>query len=419
MTLQKSAPHAKPRWLALLGTVTLLAGLLAGNAAAASTATSVTDYSQCPNGTSHSLACLSTGWINGILNAQNSSYREDQVTPQRTLLVFPAGDFVTGHRIDITYLTRKGGDVKGVHAYDSLATWNDTETAANRCQLLTNCPSDSPLKQFAFPSDSTVVAPFANGASGVTSAHELPNPDVRRQGYFYGPVSAATASTPTHTCPSGTGCTSSDDYATVQISFDLDATVVDTDHNDKVDSTTYVQLVFGGHLAAGGFAPTSPRGWGTGLGASDINGGPYHIRITNIDAGSIGNRDNQIASSAILPLATPGFSTLPSATTSFSATLDDSATMTGGSSPTGSLVFKLYASLSDCTNDANVLYTDTVTVAGNATYSTTTGTASGNKVVSVAGTYYWGVSYSGDDNNIAVAAACDETESVTGSSVSS
>jgi hypothetical protein len=64
-------------------------------------------------------------------------------------------------------------------------------------------------------------------------------------------------------------------------------------------------LLFGGHLAAGGGA----RSWGAGKGSSSINGGPYHIKLTTLDASSVGNRDNQISSSAILPLAT-GLTTL-------------------------------------------------------------------------------------------------------------
>ena len=59
-------------------------------------------------------------------------------------------------------------------------------------------------------------------------------------------------------------------------------------------------LLFSGHLAASGGA----RSWGSGNGASDISGGPYHIKLIDVDGAAIGNRDNQIMAGAILPITT-------------------------------------------------------------------------------------------------------------------
>ena len=73
--------------------------------------------------------------------------------------------------------------------------------------------------------------------------------------------------------------------------------------------------------------------------------------------------------------------------------LKDSATLTGGFTPTGTITFDLYAP-----DGVTVVDTEVVTVSGNGTYNTPTGytlpTAS-----SVAGTYQWVASYSGDINN--------------------
>src|SRR5438128_2698522 len=68
--------------------------------ASASSDPSVTDFSQCANDPppSTSTACPG-GWINGILQGTNSHYVEDQVTPQRAVLVFPAGSPVVGNTI--------------------------------------------------------------------------------------------------------------------------------------------------------------------------------------------------------------------------------------------------------------------------------------------------------------------------------
>ena len=65
------------------------------------------------------------GWINGILQASNSHYSEDQVTPQRAEVNVPAGA-AASHTMTFTYQARKGS--AQTHAYDSLATWNWTQT---------------------------------------------------------------------------------------------------------------------------------------------------------------------------------------------------------------------------------------------------------------------------------------------------
>ena len=79
--------------------------------------------------------------------------------------------------------------------------------------------------------------------------------------------------------------------------------------------------------------------------------------------------------------------------------LTDTATLTGGFSPTGTITFDLYAP-----GGVVPIDTENVSVSGNGTYTTpagytlpTTGT--------VTGTYQWVVTYSGDANNNGVASA--------------
>src|SRR5262249_39183139 len=60
----------------------------------------------------------------------------------------------------------------------------------------------------------------------------------------------------------------------------------------------------------------------------------------------------------------------------------------GGFGPTGSITFTLTAP------DHNVVYTQTVTVSGDGSYSTTNGLPA-----TEVGTYTWSASYSGDNNN--------------------
>ena len=85
------------------------------------------------------------------------------------------------------------------------------------------------------------------------------------------------------------------------------------------------------------------------------------------------------------------------------ATINDTATLSGGINPTGTITFKLYASQADCENDANALFEDPVNVDnGNADYT------SGNYTTTAAGNFFWKASYSGDNNNSAVAGVCGE-----------
>ena len=103
---------------------------------------------------------------------------------------------------------------------------------------------------------------------------------------------------------------------------------------------------------------------------------------------------------APINIASPTLTTTPSPTTvKLSAnlvTLTDSATLSGGNLPTGSITFTLFQNGGPTPVD-----TETVAVSGNGTYATpagftlpTTGT--------VTGTYQWDASYSGDGSNGAV-----------------
>src|SRR5262249_54996335 len=82
--------------------------------------------------------------------------------------------------------------------------------------------------------------------------------------------------------------------------------------------------------------------------------------------------------------------------------LTDSATLAGGFNPTGTITFTLFAP------GGGPVDMETVTVNGNGTYPTPTGF-----VPTMAGIYHWMASYSGDDNNVAVASDLgDEPEQV-------
>ncbi len=101
---------------------------------------------------------------------------------------------------------------------------------------------------------------------------------------------------------------------------------------------------------------------------------------------------------AIRPAATPALSTLASPSVPAGGLISDSATLTGGYAPTGSVTFTLYGP-GDATC-SNALSSTTVPVGASGVSN------SGQVKVGAAGTYNWVATYSGDLDNLPVRSAC-------------
>ena len=317
--------------LALVG-----AGVTASNLANAGSGPSVLDYSQCQNGAPGSTPVPDCAWINGILNATASQYHEDQVTAQRLTISFPDKPNTTRtHTVTLNYLDRKGG----IHAYDSLATVNTTmsDAVALRCNGIANiCPGGS-ASTTDIPDDTNSVGPAGTGISKVVSQHQLPGQQLMLWGGTFA-SSTGQMTVPTH---DNNATDTGDDYASTTITFSTPAG----------NGPHTIQLLFGGHLAPS----AQTRGWGTGLGAASVSGGPYHIKLAAVDGASAGNRDNQIMSNAIIPIVAQGVGIDTTPSPDSPATIDtigntsDSATVTvadGAHPPTGSVTFDLYGPFS-------------------------------------------------------------------------
>jgi hypothetical protein len=97
----------------------------------------------------------------------------------------------------------------------------------------------------------------------------------------------------------------------------------------------------------------------------------------------------------------PSISTTASPTSGVanSTVFSDTATVSGGISPTGTLTFSLYPASDNCANTA--FFTAQVAVSGNASYP------SGNTKVSIPGNYDWQVTYSGDSSNAPYTTPCN------------
>jgi len=91
----------------------------------------------------------------------------------------------------------------------------------------------------------------------------------------------------------------------------------------------------------------------------------------------------------------------PAMTTAPSLIPNDDSTISGAFNATGSITFDLFDP-SDGTCSGTAAFTQTVTVNGNGTYSTT----NTSFVASALGTWRWQVSYSGDANNQPTTSAC-------------
>jgi hypothetical protein len=110
-------------------------------------------------------------------------------------------------------------------------------------------------------------------------------------------------------------------------------------------------------------------------------------------------------------LATPSALTLTTATAPtimLHSSSTDTATLVGGTNPTGSLVFKLYGPSDPTCSNAPAFTSPVVTVNGNGAYQSPAFPPTS------AGTYAWVAAYSGDANNAAATTNCgDPAETVT------
>ena len=101
--------------------------------------------------------------------------------------------------------------------------------------------------------------------------------------------------------------------------------------------------------------------------------------------------------------ASPALSTTASPGGPLGTTVTDTATVTGGLSPTGTVTFKLFR---DNTCSIQVFTSTNAIAGGKAT--------SGSFAPTTAGTYYWTAAYSGDSRNNPVTSGCGApNESVT------
>jgi hypothetical protein len=128
-------------------------------------------------------------------------------------------------------------------------------------------------------------------------------------------------------------------------------------------------------------------------------GGTYELRLFASKATSLIATSNPVAVAVVK--ASPTLSTSATASVALGAPAKDTATLTGGTSPTGTITFRVYGP-SDPGCTAAPVATSTASVHGNGGYGSASFTPA------QAGTYRWTASYGGDGNNNAAAGACGD-----------
>lgn len=294
-------------------------------------------FSQCSNddGDGYTGADVGCHWINGNLNASNSTYHEGDATVQRLAI----DNLTTGdHTVIIKYGTTKGGK----HAYDYLTNDNFSElnpnplTASDLCDPsltnLANCASLTAVDSDLIPTD-----PNAAGHDTATANRHfrIRNGTWVAGGILSGPTVVS-------------GSYAADSETAITIKFHVDSTTCSGAHANKCE----VLITWGAHIS-------SQADWGAGNSAVSIPGSPYHVQIADVDGSSItgGGRDNQMQASAII--VTPTVATelhkadhtvvAVGSSVPLGTTMHDKVIVTG-STPTGNVTLRFFNN-GTCTGD--------------------------------------------------------------------
>jgi len=238
------------------------------------------DLDQCRNGSTGTIACAGSAWVNGNAGFQNSQYSEDQYIPYRMRF--------SGLTIGAKYIVVIGYDTihGGAHAIDYLGTYNtlqvvprSTSTSVPRVPAVDPC-SDVPggcaaMSQITIPTDPNVtgsIDPLTN-----TNIYEPAN----QQMTLFGGTLLAIQYTAVNT---GGGDTEQ------RMAIVFTANTVDP------------VLAWSGHVAYAG-------DWGIGQSAGGISGSPYHMRLIGFcsDPNATvfvctdgGNQDRSLSADAVI-----------------------------------------------------------------------------------------------------------------------
>jgi hypothetical protein len=303
------------------------------------------DFRQAANETNLGLGKVK--WINSILNNNNSMYAEGMATLQRLILLdVPNVNTPSGQHILRVKMQSEKGSQNPTHAYDFMVGWDDALAAA---ALIS--PGSLPPNTGSTDLNTCGDNISATAATACSSMHE---------GGFS--VLASISGEDNNVLPG-------DDATTTQSAISAFQTALGHARTLKIwgnaaftggaaankvvfvkyeagyifydiywqSTSTSIDIEFAAHISAGIDPPHfGGTGYGPGQGASDINGGPYHVIVVDFQnpvtgstklEGSLGNLDNQLQGSDIIVAPPPcsitsNLSTCPSGTSTFSGPSD-------------------------------------------------------------------------------------------------
>ncbi|MEO6748290.1 MAG: hypothetical protein ABI294_01730, partial [Casimicrobiaceae bacterium] len=181
---------------------------------------------------------------------------------------------------------------------------------------------------------------------------------------------------------------------TGSLTFDLYGPDDATCANTPVFTSASVVVSGAGTYASGAFTPAVV---GTYRWRAFYSGDVNNIPIAGLC--------NDAGESAAITQSTPALVTTATPVTTVGNAIFDTATLSGGLVPTGTLTFSLYAP--GDTTCSTLLSTSTVAVNGDGSYP------SSAFITLAPGTYLWRAVYSGDTNNAGVAGLCNDTGETT------
>ncbi len=243
-------------------------------------------------------------WINSILNANNSLYYEGMATLQRVIVTGIPSNPNDIHTLRIKLQSDKGGQ----HAYDFITSWDlafqnatkisttifpsdYTDPDLNKCgpeipnSLIAVCDNLHSAYTKLLPVSGELDYPLAgdiNSVSAVVNSYDTYYSGRSIRVYGSSPFSANAANHKVTFVK----------YEAGYIFYDITWQSASTD----------VIIEFAAHIAAGIDPEPVILGYGPGRGASNINGGPYHVIIVDFQGGNegnLGNLDNQLQGSSI------------------------------------------------------------------------------------------------------------------------
>ena len=140
--------------------------------------------------------------------------------------------------------------------------------------------------------------------------------------------------------------------------------------------------------------------------------GTYHWTATyNGDANNVAVSSACTAEPVVITQATPTIATTPSAGGEDGTSISDTATVSGGFSPTGTVTFQLFGPGDTTCSTAVFTSPDHELTAGSAT--------SGVFSTTAVGTYEWVATYNGDANNAMVPSVCGDESVIIGKATTS